>query len=46
MSLRKRLLIFKRSYYKDLFKQYNFDMMKTWAVLCDILNRDIRIFSA
>ena len=32
----------KRSNYKDLFKQYKFDIKKNWAVLSDILNRDIR----
>ena len=37
MSSRKQLLM-----PKDLFKQYKFDMKKTWAVLSDILNRDIR----
>ena len=37
MSSRKQLLM-----PKDLFKQYKFDTKKTWAVLSDILNRDIR----
>ena len=37
MSSRKQLLM-----PKELFKQYKFDMKKTWAVLSDILNRDIR----
>ena len=37
MSSRKQLLM-----PKDLFKQCKFDMKKTWDVLSDILNRDIR----
>ena len=45
-ELKKTITHTKRSYYKELFKQYKFDMMKTWAVLSDILNRNIRIFSA
>ena len=32
----------KRIYYKDLFKQYKFDMKKTCAVLYEIFNRNSR----
>ena len=38
-ELNKKVNHTKRSYYKDLLKQYKFDMKKTWAVLSQILNR-------
>ena len=38
-ELKKTITHTKISYYKDLFKQYKFDMKKTWAVLSEILNR-------
>ena len=41
-ELKKTITHAKRSHYKDLFKQYKFDMKKTWAVLSEILNRNIR----
>ena len=41
-ELKKTITHAKRSYYKDLYKQYKFDVKKTWAVLSDILNRDTR----
>ena len=41
-ELKKTITHTKRSYYKDFFKQYKFDMKKTWAVLSEILNRNSR----
>ena len=41
-ELKKTITHTKRSYYKDLFMQYIFDMKKTWAVLSEILNRNSR----
>ena len=41
-ELKKTITDNKRSYYKDLFKQYKFDMKKNWAVLSEILNRNSR----
>ena len=32
----------KRSHYKDLFEQFRFDMMKTWAVISETLNKNVR----
>ena len=40
MGFRKRLHA-KRSYNKDIFKQLKFNLKKTYAVLFEILNRDI-----
>ena len=41
-ELKKTITHAKRSHYKDLFKQFKFDMKKTWAVLSEILNRKNR----
>ena len=41
-ELKKTITHTKRSYYKDLFKQYKLNMRKTWAVLSEILNRTSR----
>ena len=38
-ELKKTITHAKRSHYQDLFKQFKFDMKKTWAVLSEILNR-------
>ena len=32
----------KRSQYKDLFEQFKYDMKKTWAVISEILNKNVR----
>ena len=32
----------KRSHYQDLFRQFKFDMKKTWTALSEILNRNNR----
>ena len=32
----------KRSHYKDLFEQFRFDMKKTWAVISETLNKNVR----
>ena len=42
MSSRKQLLMPKDLTIKIFFKQYKFDMKKTWVVLSDILNGDIQ----
>ena len=41
-ELKKTITHAKRSHYQDLFKQFKFDMKKTWAVLSEILNRKNR----
>ena len=41
-DLQKTITHAKRSHYKDLFKQFKFDMKKTSAVLSEILNRNNR----
>ena len=41
-DLQKTITHAKRSHYKDLFKQFKFDMKKTWAVLSEIPNRNNR----
>ena len=41
-NIKKTITHTKRSYYKDLFKQYKFDMKKTWAALSEVLNRNSR----
>ena len=41
-ELKKTISHAKRSHYQDLFKQFKFDMKKTWAVLSEILNRKNR----
>ena len=38
-ELKKTITHAKRSRYQDLFKQFKFDMKKTWAALSEILNR-------
>ena len=41
-ELKKTITRAKRFHYKELFKQFKFDMKKTWAVLSEILNRNNR----
>ena len=38
-ELKKTITRAKRSRYQDLFKQFKFDMKKTWAALSEIFNR-------
>ena len=37
--LNKTIALAKRMYYKHIFDQFKYDMIKTWAILSDILNR-------
>ena len=41
-NLKKIMLHAKRSHYKDLFEQFRFDMKKTWGVISETLNKNVR----
>ena len=41
-NLKKIMLRAKRSQYKDLFEQFKYDIKKTWAVISEILNKNVR----